>query len=98
VPESSPTHKQTQAHVYISGTVQGVGYRYSTVNKAQQLGLKGWVRNLDDGRVEAIFEGDRATVEKMINWCYDGPPAAKVRDIIVEHRKAKGLKGFETRY
>lgn len=98
MPKSSPSSGQTQAHVHISGTVQGVGYRYSTVNKAKQLGLKGWVRNLHDGRVEAIFEGDRAIVEKMINWCYDGPPAAKVKDILVEHRPTQGLKGFETRY
>ncbi|MEC4805329.1 MAG: acylphosphatase [Jaaginema sp. PMC 1080.18] len=98
MPESSPTPGQTQVRVYISGTVQGVGYRYSTVHKAQQLGIKGWVRNLHDGRVEAVFEGDRATVKKMINWCYDGPPAAQVRDILIEHRQPQGLPNFETRY
>jgi acylphosphatase len=86
------------AHVFISGKVQGVGYRYATVHQAQHLGLNGWVRNLPDGRVEAIFEGDRVLVEQMINWCHQGPPAARVQDIETTYERATDLQGFTTRY
>ena len=85
-------------HVFISGTVQGVGYRYATVRQAQHLGLNGWVRNLPDGRVEAIFEGDRALVEQMINWCHQGPPTARVQNIETTYERATGLQGFATRH
>ncbi len=68
-------------HVYISGRVQGVNYRYSTVHQAQKLGLKGWVRNLYDGRVEALFEGEEELVDQMLSWCYQGPPMAYVTDV-----------------
>lgn len=68
-------------HVILSGRVQGVGFRYTTSNQARSLGLAGWVRNLSDGRVEAVFEGDRATLEKMLAWCQQGPTMAHVRDV-----------------
>lgn len=87
-----------QAHVFISGVVQGVGYRFSTVRQARQWGVNGWVRNLADGRVEAVFEGDRNSVKKMIQWCYTGPSAAVVEDVAVEYGTPKGIQGFETRY
>ncbi|MGD2181100.1 acylphosphatase [Lusitaniella coriacea] len=90
--------KNICAHVWISGTVQGVGYRYSTAIQAKQLGVRGWVRNLPDGRVEAMFEGDRAQVEQMINWCNRGPSAAVVQNIEVEWEQASGIEGFTTRY
>lgn len=85
------------AHVWVSGTVQGVGYRFSTVDVARQLNLTGWVRNLSDGRVEAVFEGDRENVEAAIAWCRRGPSAAIVRDVRVVWDGSKGLSGFETR-
>jgi len=68
-------------HLLISGRVQGVWYRASTRNKAQELGLSGWVRNLPDGRVEAEAHGPRDALEQLVAWCHDGPPAAVVRDV-----------------
>lgn len=93
---SSP-QKQVRTHVFISGKVQGVGYRYFTMRKASQLNISGWVQNLPDGRVEAIFEGDREIVEKMINWCYEGSPSAVVGDVNVEYSEPEGLEGFKLR-
>ena len=68
-------------HVLISGRVQGVGYRMATQQQARQLGLRGWVRNLADGRVEARFVGEATIVEVMVTWCWQGPPAAQVEAI-----------------
>lgn len=65
-------------HVYIEGRVQGVGFRYSTLEEAARLGLAGWVKNLDDGRVEAEFEGPRPTLEALLVWCHHGPRGAWV--------------------
>jgi acylphosphatase len=84
-----------RARVFVSGIVQGVGYRYSTLQQAQALKLNGWVRNLSDGRVEAVFEGDRAKVEQMIQWCSQGPSAAVVKDVSVAREKPEGLQGFK---
>ena len=61
--------QETRAHVFVSGIVQGVGYRFTTVEQAKQLGVTGWVRNLPDERVEGVFEGTKAAVEEMIRWC-----------------------------
>ncbi|MEP0885876.1 acylphosphatase [Trichocoleus sp. ST-U3] len=63
---SSPPTGQIRAHVIVSGTVQGVGFRFSTLDEAIQLGVSGWVQNLPDGRVEAVFEGSKADVEEVI--------------------------------
>lgn len=84
-----------RAHVLVSGTVQGVGYRAAVWDMAQLLKLSGWVRNLRDRRVEAVFEGPRSSVEEMVRWCHQGPPAANVRDVNVEYGAAEGLEGFE---
>lgn len=89
--------QQIRAHVFICGTVQGVGYRFSTVGEARRRGVSGWVRNLPDGRVEAVFEGSQPAVEKIIRWCHEGPSAAVVEDVAVEYEKPEGLRGFETR-
>lgn len=86
-----------RSHVFITGKVQGVGYRFSTQDVAQVFGLAGWVRNLPDGRVEAVFEGDRAAVEKMLAWCRKGPPNAVVEKVIVRGEELEGLSGFEIR-
>lgn len=84
-----------RAHVFISGRVQGVGYRAATADAAQLLKLKGWVRNLRDRRVEAVFEGDRATVKEMLRWCHEGPPAAIVDQVEVNYETPEGLKEFQ---
>ena len=80
--------------VLIFGRVQGVGYRASTVQKARQLGLQGWVRNRADGSVEAIFEGEKTAVKRMIQWCHGGSTAASVDEVKVEPTERKGLQGF----
>jgi acylphosphatase len=89
--------EQARAHVLISGVVQGVGYRFSTQDMAQLLKLNGWVRNLRDGRVEAVFEGPHSSVEEMIRWCHQGPPAAIVKQVAVEYEPPEGLTHFEMR-
>ena len=78
------------AHVYISGYVQGVAYRYSAVRTARRLGLTGWVRNLPDGRVEALIEGEAAHVRQMVAWCQEGPPSAAVTEVTEEYRPYTG--------
>jgi acylphosphatase len=94
---TTPQPRQVRAHVWISGRVQGVGYRYATVETATQLALTGWVRNLPDGRVEAVFEGSPGVVEQMIRWCYEGPPAAMVKEVEVDYEEPEGLRWFEVR-
>jgi acylphosphatase len=75
---------QARVHVVIEGRVQGVFFRASTRDEARAWGLTGWARNLPDGRVEALFEGDRRSVEKLLAWCRKGPPYAYVSRVEVE--------------
>jgi acylphosphatase len=70
--------KKRRAHVWIAGRVQGVFFRAYTLDAAQLIGVTGWVRNLHDGRVEAVFEGEADKVEKMIEWCREGSPMSRV--------------------
>ena len=86
---------EERAHVYVSGQVQGVSFRDATRQQAEELGLGGWVRNLQDGRVEAVFEGESETVRQMIEWCESGPSSADVDDVSVEQETPEGLSGFE---
>jgi acylphosphatase len=97
MPNPSAPQQPIRVHVFVSGRVQGVGYRYSTVNEARRLGVNGWVRNLPDGRVEAVFEGSRKVIEEIIRWCHKGSTAALVKDLAVEYEEPEGLRGFETR-
>lgn len=69
-------------HVFIHGDVQGIGYRYFVRLNAKKLGLKGFVRNLDDGRVEAVFEGNAPEIKKVLRILKDGHAAAKVKSIM----------------
>lgn len=90
---------KTRAHIYVSGRVQGIFFRYHTQELAQRLGVKGWVRNLRDGRVEAVFEGEREQVEEMVKFCRTGPPGAKVNNVEVKWENYLGeFSGFEVRY
>lgn len=87
-----------RAHVYISGNVQGVFFRDSTRQKANELDLNGWVKNTSDGRVEALFEGPSDAVQEMLDWCKEGPAQADVEDVDAEHEEPmEDLKGFEVR-
>jgi acylphosphatase len=86
---------KTCVHVIISGRVQGVWFRASTKMKAEQLGIKGWVRNAREGYVEAVFEGEEKLIEEMIKWCHVGPPYAKVTNVALKNQKpTNGFKNF----
>jgi len=85
--------------LFISGTVQGVSYRASTQEQARKRGIAGWVKNLADGRVEALAQGTREPVDDLVKWCHTGPPAAKVEKVVVSWEDVgDDLKGFEVRY
>ena len=79
-----------RAHVYISGRVQGVSFRWYTQNRAQKLGLTGWVRNLWDGRVEAVFEGPEADVRQAVAWCHQGERPSRVEKVEATYQAATG--------
>ena len=88
-----------RVHVFISGKVQGVFFRAYTKQKADELGVKGWVRNLPDGRVEAVFEGEDSKVDQMVKWCWEGSPLSKVKNVEIREEEYKGeSKNFEIRY
>lgn len=73
-----------QARVFISGFVQGVGFRYFVKQNARKIGVTGWVRNLPDGRVEALVQGNEEKVKELISACSKGPFLSEVRDVVVE--------------
>lgn len=81
---------KTRAHVYVGGRVQGVFFRAETANLAHRLGLAGWVRNLPDGRVEALFEGEKEKVEQAVDFCRRGPPGAYVQELDLNWEAWKG--------
>ncbi|MEJ2716709.1 MAG: acylphosphatase [Deltaproteobacteria bacterium] len=82
--------------VLISGIVQGVFFRASTRDAAQRVGVHGWVRNLPDGRVEAVFQGSPNQVAAAIEWCRRGPPGSRVERIeILEEEPSGQLSGFD---
>lgn len=89
--------ERVRAHVHVSGRVQGVTYRATTRREARQRGVDGWVRNLADGRVEAVFEGPEPAVEAMLAYCHEGPSRARVEDVAVEREPPNGIEGFEVR-
>ncbi|AQL44190.1 acylphosphatase [Halorientalis sp. IM1011] len=89
---------RVRAHVYVTGKVQGVYYRANTRDTARERGVDGWVKNLDDGRVEAVFEGGEGDVESLVEWCHDGSPRARVDDVTVEYDDPEGLDGFEVKW
>ncbi len=87
-----------RAHVKIYGKVQGVWFRVHTKEMAEKLGIKGWVRNVPDGSVEAVFEGEEENLEEMIRWCHHGPPLARVTKVEIKYEEPKGEKEFRIRY
>jgi acylphosphatase len=87
-----------RAHVFASGYVQGVSFRYATYQAARREGVNGWVRNLPDGRVEAVFEGEAAAVQRLVAWCRHGPPGADVASLEVAWPPPTGeFTGFSIR-
>ena len=88
-----------RAQVLIHGFVQGVYFRASTQEEAVRLGVGGWVRNLPDGSVEALFEGEKKKVEEIIGWCHKGPPGARVNKVELVWQPYRGeYKHFDIRY
>jgi acylphosphatase len=85
---------RVRAHVWVSGRVQGVGFRLSAQWTAHSMGLLGWVRNLPDGRVEAVAEGPREKIDTFLRWCHQGPPGAGVSGVQVEWESPQGERGF----
>ena len=85
MPTASPP--LLRLHFLVQGRVQGVGFRHATNEKATQLGVAGWVRNLPDGKVEVWAEGPQELVESLYEWCRRGPLFAKVLEVTVQHRE-----------
>ena len=83
--------------VRVRGRVQGVFFRAEARARAESLGLAGWIRNLPDGRVEAVFEGEDERVESMVEWCRRGPAGAEVDAVEVEREESVGETGFRVR-
>jgi acylphosphatase len=83
-----------RVHVTVSGSVQGVFFRATCARRARELGVRGWVRNLPDGRVEAAFEGVEDSVQAMIGWCHEGPSGARVTSVDIERIPVEGEVGF----
>lgn len=82
-----------RAHVFVEGRVQGVNFRAYTRDRARQAGVEGWVKNLSDGRVEAVFEGPRSAVQNLVSWCYSGPTSARVDRVQVQWEQPTGKEG-----
>ena len=87
-----------RARVIFKGKVQGVWFRANTQMKARQLNVSGWVKNLDNGDVEAVFEGLEDSVKELIRWCKEGQPYAKVSDAVVKWEAPAGEGGFRIDY
>ena len=87
-----------RVHVFVSGMVQGVFFRAETRREALKRGLNGWVRNLPDGRVEAVFEGEEESVKELVEFCKRGPLGAKIKNVdAVSERYTGELRSFEIR-
>lgn len=90
---------EVRAHIIVSGRVQGVFFRTETKHEAKKHGVKGWVRNLRDGEVEALFEGDKEAVKELIEFCKRGPSGARVTHVDVKWGSYTGeFKDFQIRY
>ncbi|NIO08014.1 MAG: acylphosphatase [Deltaproteobacteria bacterium] len=81
--KAKASQEQVRAHLTIEGLVQGVFFRAATLETATRLGVKGWVRNCLDGTVEVIAEGEKQTIDELVEWCHQGPPRAQVQRVQV---------------
>jgi acylphosphatase len=81
----------------VRGRVQGVFFRHSAVERAQAHGVAGWVRNCQDGTIEAVLEGPREAVERVVRFFHTGPPHARIEDVEVRDEQPEGLSGFDVR-
>ncbi len=89
----------SRIHLFVSGRVQGVFFRAHTKEVAQNLGLVGWVKNLDDGRVEIVAEGKETELQKLIDWSWQGPPGSRVDDVeIIYEEPTNEFRNFEIKY
>jgi acylphosphatase len=96
---SKAKEMKARVHVIVSGRVQGVFFRSETKYKADSQGVRGWVRNLPDGRVEAIFEGEDEAVRALVEFCKRGPPGARVTSVDLTWEGFAGeFDGFEIKY
>jgi acylphosphatase len=84
-------------HAWVSGRVQGVGFRQHTDEQAQRLELDGWVRNQADGRVEVLLEGEEGAVRELADWLAQGPPNAQVTEVELSEQPLQGVVGFIVR-
>ena len=92
---SEPRPETVRAHVRVHGRVQGVGFRFSLQEEAELAGVSGWARNLPDGRVEAVLQGEAGAVRRLVGWCREGPPGARVERLELSWEEpGEELRGF----
>ncbi len=90
---------KTRVHIFVSGQVQGVFFRQKTKQQAESLGVRGWVKNLDDGKVEAVFEGEEEAVDALVDFCKKGPKGAIVIGVKIDQEQFSGkFHDFEVVY
>lgn len=89
--------RPARRRVVVRGRVQGVFFRDSTREEAERHGVAGWVSNRDDGAVEAVFEGEPASVEAMVRYCGEGPASAEVDRVEESEEEPEGVSGFDVR-
>ncbi|HVF12771.1 MAG TPA: acylphosphatase [Actinomycetota bacterium] len=88
---------KVRAHVWLTGRVQGVFFRQEAYERAVKNQITGWIKNLDDGRVEVVLEGAGVPVRAMMGWLHIGPPQARVEDVTVEWEEVVGEVGFRVK-
>ena len=88
---------KVRAHVFLTGRVQGVFFRQEAYERAVQKRITGWIKNLDDGRVEVVLEGPGVPVRAMLGWLHIGPPQARVENVSVEWEEVVGESGFRVK-
>jgi acylphosphatase len=94
LPNESEAAGPIRVRVFVEGRVQGVWFRETARQQANRLDLDGWIRNLPDGRVEAVFEGPRTAVDEMVDWTHRGPERAVVTAVEMHDEEPKGERGF----